>query len=653
MKKFFIIALALCLAAASCGGKGIETGNPTSTITPGTYQLSSSDGNPLYTVMFKEDGSAIVRATDENGEVREEVTGTVDVNESEGTFTLEVIFSDGTKVTIYGHINDEGNILNLQITVNGVSISVNICLKESLSSSESPISSVEICSETYGPEAPTVADSGIDAYWVSSLEGSDDNPGTIDKPFRTMKKALQVTQESTQPEKLYKDIYVVGGSYNEPRLNIYNGFGIFGGYGTLSKDGKRYRDIATNSTSINFDDPEEDYNLFIYRSSNSKKGRITIDGFLITAAGSGIYAVDMPTTIRNNNIAVSGDDHGSAAIVISAANENVDVTSYIKNNNIMATGQWVKGISATGISCLISKKGSGGTITLINNEIKTGDSHDASTGVKISKGADLDVSIFAKGNRIMTGKAGRESNPVTILSHPIGVNGIAEGQFGNAIWDKNILIAGEIDQSIKSNYLDFGARTDGFANYAFGPEVFITNNIITGGKNSDQSSGIILAYGGYAKIYNNTIIGGGEATSETYSQGITMVSKAKADIINNIICTRRESNKSSGVYLNDAEIALLKSNLFCPDINLLLTTITAGDYKTYSDVIYLNNLSYANGNIKGDPAFTNEADHNYHIRSGSPVIDAGEDLSDILTDDIDGQSRPAGAAFDIGADEYY
>ena len=40
-----------------------------------------------------------------------------------------------------------------------------------------------------------------------------------------------------------------------------------------------------------------------------------------------------------------------------------------------------------------------------------------------------------------------------------------------------------------------------------------------------------------------------------------------------------------------------------------------------------------------------------HLRYGSAAVDAGKDLSATFTDDIDGQTRPLGAAWDVGADE--
>ena len=54
-------------------------------------------------------------------------------------------------------------------------------------------------------------------------------------------------------------------------------------------------------------------------------------------------------------------------------------------------------------------------------------------------------------------------------------------------------------------------------------------------------------------------------------------------------------------------------------------------------------------NINSDPLFVGSGD--YHLVAGSPCIDAGKKIWGIYKD-IDGQRRPFGAGFDIGADEY-
>ena len=60
-------------------------------------------------------------------------------------------------------------------------------------------------------------------------------------------------------------------------------------------------------------------------------------------------------------------------------------------------------------------------------------------------------------------------------------------------------------------------------------------------------------------------------------------------------------------------------------------------------------LNYASTNLDADPLLLILLD-GYHLTTNSPCIDAGIDAG--VYDDIDGDLRPQGLGFDIGADEY-
>lgn len=70
---------------------------------------------------------------------------------------------------------------------------------------------------------------------------------------------------------------------------------------------------------------------------------------------------------------------------------------------------------------------------------------------------------------------------------------------------------------------------------------------------------------------------------------------------------------------------------------------------TYSDV---EGGYSGEGNINLDPQFVNPAGGDLHLQPGSPCVDAGCSIGG-LTQDFEGDPRPYGLGFDIGADEYF
>jgi hypothetical protein len=53
-----------------------------------------------------------------------------------------------------------------------------------------------------------------------------------------------------------------------------------------------------------------------------------------------------------------------------------------------------------------------------------------------------------------------------------------------------------------------------------------------------------------------------------------------------------------------------------------------------------------------NPLFVSVGAKDYHLQSSSPAINAGYDLTGVVSDDYEGNSRPQGAGYDIGAFEY-
>ena len=84
----------------------------------------------------------------------------------------------------------------------------------------------------------------------------------------------------------------------------------------------------------------------------------------------------------------------------------------------------------------------------------------------------------------------------------------------------------------------------------------------------------------------------------------------------------------------------------------------SGDSSTSPKITGSNNLFYGAGNapsylassVSADPEFVSASAYDFHVQANSPVIDQGKTTS--ATTDTEGNPRPTGAAFDIGAYEF-
>lgn len=490
-------------------------------------------------------------------------------------------------------------------------------------------------------ETPDTDDAAMSIFWVSSSEGSDDNPGTIDQPFQTITKALRASQEGAT----YKDIHVVGGDYNESLLLVTSGIGIYGGYGELTTLGTRERDIESNPTNIQLD------KCGITSTELTHGDTITIDGFNITAPNVVFCLYDGSVNITNNNIhATLSDEHGVTAVFYRPyGRENINFIVNIENNVITVDDNWVKdNDSATrGITFHLLGTGVSASLNVKNNEINVGDGRRDSYGLDIFQSGTGDISFIATGNTIQTGTAGKGSTAIVMAAS----SGTAYSVGGTAIIEGNTLMAGDIDQSVKGEFLTWGAGTSGIVASGFGETGQIRNNVIVTGEHGDHSWGMSFWYGNNYMIYNNTIVAR-ESAEDFTSKAIVLTENSSIQAKNNIIC----AHGGDGIYEDrNASIVSLTSNLFCDGMNNLVAGFE-GAYPNpiaYDSISDLMGTSYADdSNLIGDPGFIDEANLNFHMQTGSAALDAGEDLTGFVDDDIDGQSRPRGTAFDIGAYEH-
>lgn len=137
-------------------------------------------------------------------------------------------------------------------------------------------------------------------------------------------------------------------------------------------------------------------------------------------------------------------------------------------------------------------------------------------------------------------------------------------------------------------------------------------------------------------------------TSTDYGGGISLNGWSAA-IINSTIAGNRATNNYDGVRFSTPPTRTVEiTNTILWDHNGEDLTCLDSCTVNYSDIE--QGIYPGTGNISADPLFVDSAHYNFHIKSGSPVIDFGTTL--VLSDDFDGDARPQDIGFDIGADEY-
>jgi hypothetical protein len=142
--------------------------------------------------------------------------------------------------------------------------------------------------------------------------------------------------------------------------------------------------------------------------------------------------------------------------------------------------------------------------------------------------------------------------------------------------------------------------------------------------------------------------------------------RARMKVLNNTFAFPNPYSRTHITFYNTSSTdSLIANNIFYkPGGGHALSFTTTG---SYTGTTIANNLTHqgdiadrypstitftANQNFT-DPLFVNAATipYDFYLRNGSPAIDTGKMLSEVVAD-FDGASRPQGAAYDIGAYEY-
>ena len=149
-------------------------------------------------------------------------------------------------------------------------------------------------------------------------------------------------------------------------------------------------------------------------------------------------------------------------------------------------------------------------------------------------------------------------------------------------------------------------------------------------------------------IFKNADINTGSATitnSLFASCRLVIDTTHEASTVSNLTASTLNSGRFE-FYGNGVNNELLVRNSILSNIYYPSLTNT-----TFHRNLSMPDLNLGNGNISEDPMFTDPANYDFHLMTGSPAIDAAD--PNVTNDrDLEGVRRPQGAGPDIGAFEH-
>lgn len=427
-------------------------------------------------------------------------------------------------------------------------------------------------------------------------------------------------------------LYVAGGSYTGSGtavISLTHSITLYGGWDGAPTGGI-IRDIALYPTTLD----GEGQRRVVYINAGITP---TLDGFTLTGgnatglgggltagseAGGGLYSRNASPTLQNNVITnnVGSTQSGIRAFGGGLYISNDTTSAIIRQNQILSNTAGIAIQQGDGGAFFVN-----GTADILSNTMQ-------------DNVACVNCSAAYGGG----GYIGWTSSDI-ILAHNLFKNNQADRGGGLAlVWSA----AHVQDNTFLGNTAVFGAGLDSY--YDGGSTIhanMILSNTATGPGNGIR---IYITTGTGATTLVNNIIANNQGAS---GAGIY----AYSDWHNSAITLTHNTlaNNGDGLKIGQNMTATLVNNIVASHTVGLSVVEPSGNLFADHTLFWGNSDDGLRGTlpVDSDPAFVNPAMNNYHLSAGSGAIDMGIDAG--VLSDIDGESRPVGAGYDIGADEFW
>jgi hypothetical protein len=486
---------------------------------------------------------------------------------------------------------------------------------------------------------PIVMSKGHNSYYVAT-DGNNNNPGSFSQPWRTIQKAANTVQAGDM-------VYVRGGVYNEKvTVNVSGSAG--GGYITFQSYAGETAILDGTGLTV----PATDTGLFLIVN----RAYLIIKGFEIR---------NYKTSVQDR-IPVGINVRGTAHHI-----QLINNRLHHIETNAAPTGPDLLGADAHGIALY----GTAAPASIHNIMIDGNELHDLKLGSSEALVLNGNVEVFTVTNNIVHDNNNigldligfedtapdpdydQARNGVVISNTVYNIDTLNNPSYGGERSAGGIYVDGGTHILIDRNRvysanigLEIASEHQGKAT-SF---ITVTNNLVF----NNHIAGI--AMGGYdtnrGSTENCTIVNNTLYNNDTQEDGNGEI-LIQFDTKNNVI-------KNNIIHANNSQ-SLLIGNIYTQntgnvvDYNLFYAPegINYSEWQ-WKNVTYQGFAAYKAGtgndahSTFADPQFAGTANFNLHLQTGSPAINAGQNLAVVGNYDIDHEPRIQGGTVDIGADEH-
>ncbi len=492
------------------------------------------------------------------------------------------------------------------------------------------------------------------------------------------------------------EIWVAAGTYKptgdsdrNASFQLVNGAALYGGFaGTETARSQRnwVANIVVLSGDIGAagDSSDNSYNVV---TANETDSQTVLDGVTVTGGrgtgqvGGGVYVHNGSLTLANCRIADNSADYGGG-LFQDGSDGRVDVSNCRIELNTTANhggGLYVGGNVALTDTLVLSNTavwhGGGLHVTAGRAELAGGlfgnnrASGGNGGGVNVNNGVSVSGTQFisntaSSGGGLLQWNAGYT---VTVTNARFERNSAQAD--GGGLWAHgSTVVTGTLV------YSNSAANWGGGLYVQAGPT--IVNGSTFSGNTSARWGGGIALNGGAAQLNRSLVVSN---IADSHGGGIDVWAASLR--LTNAVVANNHAFLGNGVYLYNSPLNALHTTIarnsggqghgiyvdhdLSPNTVALTDTIlvsqttgitaTAGNTVTLNGVLWFGNGANTGGagsvsaqnETTGDPAFAADG---YHLTSRSAAIDHG--VNSGVTSDIDGDRRPMGSGYDLGADEF-